>query len=73
MYTKDTPELTAGLSEALEGFCVAYRTGDDDFDGWPKIEEHADSGDQCAGGDLIVCLQRRRQSNIVTSKQRGVH
>jgi len=47
MCAEDTSQLTAGLSEALKGVCVAYRTSDDDFDSWSKIEEHANSGDQC--------------------------
>lgn len=61
LCAEDTIELTAGLSETLKGLCVAYRPSDDDFDGWSKIEEHANGGDQRVGGNLVVRLQRSRQ------------
>lgn len=57
MLFSDTTELTARLSEALEGVCVANRACNDDFDAGTKIEEHANCGDQSVGGHFVVCLQ----------------
>lgn len=53
-------KLTASMSERLEGLHVANCTGDDDFETWAKIKQHADGRDECHACSFVVGLNKSR-------------